>query len=126
MTADELAAGSGKPMQTFNLNDLAAESERGDLRWREFLRVPTLSMGLYRLKAGQADEQRPHTEEEVYVVIGGKASFRAGGQERAVAPGSVIFVERGAEHRFVDITEDLTVLVFFAPPEGSLKGGGKK
>ena len=110
-------------MQTFNLNDLAAESERGDQRWREFLRSPSLSMGLYHLKVGQADEQRPHTEDEVYLVVSGKASFRAGGREQAVAPGSVIFVERAAEHRFVDITEDLTALVFFAPPEGSLKGG---
>jgi quercetin dioxygenase-like cupin family protein len=108
-------------MQTFNLSSLVAESERDHQRWREFLRVPSLSMGLYRLKAGQADEQRPHTEDEVYVVVSGKASFRAGGREQAVATGSVIFVERAAEHRFVDITEDLTALVFFAPPEGSLK-----
>ena len=113
-------------MQTFDLSSLIAESERGNQRWREFLRVPSLSMGLYRLKAGQADEQRPHTEDEVYVVISGKASFRAGGQVQAVVPGSVIFVGRAVEHRFVDITEDLAVLVFFAPPEGSLKGGEEK
>jgi hypothetical protein len=55
-------------MQTFDLSSLVAESERGDQRWREFLRVPSLSMGLYRLRAGQADEQQPHTEDEVYVV----------------------------------------------------------
>ena len=113
-------------MQTFNLNDLVTESQQAGQRWREFLRVPSLSVGLYRLQAGQADEQRPHTEDEVYVVVNGKASFRAGGREQAVAPGSVIFVERAAEHRFVDITEDLTALVFFAPPEGSLKGGVEK
>ena len=108
-------------MQTFNLSDLAADSERAGQRWREFLRVPSLSMGLYRLKVGQADEQQPHTEDEVYLVISGKAVFRAGEQEQVVVSGSVIFVERAAEHRFVDITEDLTALVFFAPPEGSLK-----
>ena len=54
-------------MQTFDLNDLVANSERAGQRWREFLRVPSLSMGLYRLKAGQADEQQPHTEDEVYL-----------------------------------------------------------
>ena len=59
----------------------------------------------------------------MYLVLGGKAVFRAGGREQSVAPGSVIFVERAAEHRFVDVTEGLTVLVFFAPPEGSLKEG---
>ena len=95
-------------------------------RWREFLRVPSLSLGLYRLKAGQADEQQPHTEDEVYFVLGGKAVFRAGGREQAVAPGTILFVERAAKHRFVDITEDMAVLVFFAPSEGSLKDGGSQ
>ncbi len=109
-------------MQTFNLSRLIAESERDNQRWGEFLRVPSLSMGLYRLKAGQADEQQPHTEDEAYLVLSGKASFRAGGREQVVVSGSLIFVEKNVEHRFVDITEDLTVLVFFAPAEGSLKG----
>src|SRR5262245_13629643 len=113
-------------MQTFNLNDLVSAGERCNQRWQEFLRVPSLSMGLYRLKAGQPDEQNPHTEDEVYYVISGKASFRAGRQEQAVVPGSLIFVERSVEHRFFDVTEDLTVLVFFAPPEGSLNKGAEK
>lgn len=76
-------------MQTFDLNDLVADSERAGERWREFLRVPSLSLGLYRLKAGQPDEQQPHTEDEVYVVLSGKAVFRAGGREQGVAPGSI-------------------------------------
>ena len=113
-------------MQTFSLNDLVTESERHHQRWQEFLRVSSLSMGLYRLKAGQADEQQPHTEDEVYFVISGKASFLVSGQKQAVVAGSVIFVERNVEHRFADITEDLTVLVYFAPPEGSLKNEQQK
>jgi quercetin dioxygenase-like cupin family protein len=111
-------------MQTFRLNDLVARGERGEPRWQEFLRVSSLSLGLFRLKAGQPDGQRPHAEDEVYLVLGGKASFRAGGQEQAVAPGTLIFVERSVEHCFFEVTEDLTALVFFAPPEGSLGQGG--
>lgn len=113
-------------MQGFSLNHLVSERERGNQCWQEFLRASSLSMGIYRLRAGQPDEQQPHTEDEVYLVLSGKASFHAGGQEQAIAPGTIIFVERAVEHRFVDITEDLTVLVFFAPPEGSLKVGEEK
>ena len=113
-------------MQSFNLSALIAESERSKQRWQEFLRASSLSMGLYRLKAGQHDEQKPHGEDEVYFVVSGKASFRAGEKMQAVTDGNVIFVERFVEHRFFDITEDLTVLVFFAPPEGSLKVGADK
>jgi quercetin dioxygenase-like cupin family protein len=32
-----------------------------------------------------------------------------------VEPGSVAFVAAGVEHRFVDISEDLEVLVFWSP-----------
>jgi quercetin dioxygenase-like cupin family protein len=113
-------------MQIFNASSLMAESARDNQRWREFLRATSLSMGLYRLKAGQTDEQQPHSEDEVYYVLGGKATFRAAGQEQPVGPGSLIFVERSLEHRFVDIEEDLAVLVFFAPPEGSLQTGESK
>ena len=33
-----------------------------------------------------------------------------------VAAGSAVYVRAGQEHRFLDIVEDLTVLVVFAPP----------
>ncbi len=108
-------------MQSFNLSELVSECEKNHTRWKQFLRVPALSMGIYRLKAGQIDEQKPHTEDEVYLVVSGKASFRAGDQHQPVAAGSLILVERHVDHRFYDITEDLTVLVFFAPAEDSLR-----
>jgi mannose-6-phosphate isomerase-like protein (cupin superfamily) len=107
-------------MQTFDINAIVAETSRRNQAWLEFLRIPSLSAGIYCLKAGQADHQQPHTEDEVYYVLSGKASFRAGDQQQAVEPGSLIIVERTVVHRFFDVTEDLTVLVFFAPPECSL------
>jgi len=107
-------------MQSFNLATVAALCASKQQEWLEFLRVPALSMGIYRLRAGQADPQKPHTEDEAYYVMSGRASFQTGDQRQVVEPGTVIFVERNVEHRFIDVTEDLTVLVFFAPAEGSL------
>ncbi len=85
----------------------------------EFLRVPALSGGLYSLSAGSTDEQTPHTEDEVYVVLRGRAGFIRGEERADVGPGDTLFVGANVEHRFVDITEDLDVLVFFAPAEGA-------
>jgi mannose-6-phosphate isomerase-like protein (cupin superfamily) len=107
-------------VQTFSLERLLAQRRQDGRAWLEFLRVPSLSMGVYHLRAGQADTQRPHTEDEVYHVVAGKARFRAGGRLEEVGPGSLFFVERALAHRFEDVTEDLTVLVFFAPAEYSL------
>ena len=106
-------------MQTFDMNTLLAARAKSERAWFEFLRVPALSMGVYHLRAGQDDLQQPHTEDEVYYVLAGRASFRAGAQETSVGPGTILFVERAVAHRFHDIREDLTVLVFFAPAEGS-------
>ncbi len=108
-------------MMYFELSRLVAE--QAGKPWLEFLRVPSLSVGVYHLKAGQEDPQKPHTEDEVYYVVAGRARFRAAGQEQDVGPGTVLFVERPAEHRFFAIAEDLTALVFFAPAEGSLRQG---
>ena len=107
-------------MQHFDLSALMAGL--AGRPWLEFLRVPSLSVGVYHLKAGREDPQRPHTEDEVYYVVAGRARFKAGQEERAVGPGTVLFVERLAEHRFFAIAEDLTALVFFAPAEGPLRG----
>ena len=85
--------------------------------YREFLRVPAMSAGLYVLPVGATDKQKPHREDEIYYVIRGRARFKAGSEDREVAEGDVIFVAAQVGHRFYDITEELAVLVFFAPAE---------
>jgi mannose-6-phosphate isomerase-like protein (cupin superfamily) len=85
--------------------------------YSEFLRVPSMSAGLYVLTAGADDTQRPHHEDEMYYVVRGRARFRAGDEDREVSAGSVLFVAAEVEHHFYDIQEELAALVFFAPAE---------
>jgi mannose-6-phosphate isomerase-like protein (cupin superfamily) len=101
----------------FSVVELQKLREQADSRYLEFLRVPAMSVGLYVLLAESVDPQKPHKEAEMYYVIRGRAHFKAGEEDREVDAGSVIFVSAGAEHRFYDISEDLTVLVSFAPAE---------
>ena len=81
----------------------------------EHLRVPALSVGTYSIPAGAVDDQSPHAEDEIYYVTSGRGSFTAGGRTVAAVPGMTLFVPAGEDHRFHDITEDLALLVFFAP-----------
>lgn len=89
----------------------------GFRRWVEHFRVPALSVGTYRIVAGGADDQQPHGEDEIYVVLAGRARLVAGDASVAVGPGSVVFVPAGEVHRFVDVSEELEVLVVFVPAE---------
>ncbi len=90
----------------------------------EFIRSGTLSTGLYVLPAGGIDEQQPHTEDEVYVVIAGGSLFTAGEETREIRAGDVLFVAAGVPHHFHDISEELRIIVVFAPPEGSAAADG--
>jgi mannose-6-phosphate isomerase-like protein (cupin superfamily) len=98
---------------------LGKEQKLGGKAYLEFLRVPALSAGLYVLPAGATDPQRPHKEDELYYIVRGRARMQVGVEDGEVQPGSIVFVEANLEHRFYDIREDLTVLVFFAPAESS-------
>jgi mannose-6-phosphate isomerase-like protein (cupin superfamily) len=101
----------------FNIADVENRREPSGKRYLEFLRVPAMSAGVYVLPAGGADPQSPHKQDEMYYVVRGQGRMRAGSEDQAVSQGSIIFVAAGVEHRFYDITEELIVLVFFAPAE---------
>ncbi|MFH8344264.1 cupin domain-containing protein [Streptomyces sp. NPDC018045] len=101
----------------FDIGELAGRQDGSGRRYLEFLRVPAMSAGVYALAAGSGDPQTPHGEDELYHVLSGRAVLSAGEREYAVAAGSVCFVPAGMPHRFHTITEDLRVLVLFAPCE---------
>jgi mannose-6-phosphate isomerase-like protein (cupin superfamily) len=101
----------------FNIADAEKRRQQSGERYLEFLRVPAMSAGVYVLPAGGNDPQSPHTEDEMYYVVRGRARMRAGSEDQTVSEGSIIFVAAGVEHRFYDITDELVVLVFFAPAE---------
>ena len=100
--------------QVSHLDEQRAKAGKAYL---EFLRVPAMSAGLYVLPVGAADPQSPHNEDEMYYVVRGKARMKVGAESQQVGAGSVIFVEALVEHRFYEVTEELVVLVFFAPAE---------
>jgi quercetin dioxygenase-like cupin family protein len=106
-------------VEAFDLARLLSEHDPSKEPYLEFIRVPSLSAGLYVLPAGASDPQQPHTEDEVYHVVSGRGRIRVGAEDRGVEAGTVVFVEAGVDHSFHSIEEDLTVLVFFAPAEGS-------
>ncbi len=97
--------------------EIRAQGQGSGNSYREFLRVASMSAGVYVLPAGSTDLQRPHHQDEIYYVIRGRARFQAAQEDYEVAAGSVMFVAAEVQHRFYEITEELAVLVVFAPAE---------
>lgn len=93
--------------------------------YREHLRTAHLSVGTYCIPVGGKDGQEPHAEDEIYVVVRGRAKLVRGadgsgpgpGAAYEVGPGSVIHVPARETHHFTEVTEDLSIVVVFAPAE---------
>ncbi|HET6850020.1 MAG TPA: cupin domain-containing protein [Gaiellales bacterium] len=106
-------------MDAFELSDVEAARAAAGRLYEEFLRVDSMSAGLYVLDAGATDPQSPHAQDEIYYVVAGRAEIEVAGESRPVQPGSVVFVAKDVEHRFHSIAERLELLVLFAPAETS-------
>ena len=104
-------------MDLHHLADLLADQSAGGKAYLEFIRNQQMSVGLYVLRAGDIDRQQPHREDEIYVVMRGRGRFTAGDEMRDIQGGDVIFVPAALPHRFHDITDELHLVVVFAPPE---------
>lgn len=108
-------------MEAHEIADIELRRRAHGRLYEEFVRHPSMSIGLYVLPVGGTDPQQPHTEDEAYLVLRGRARIRVAGDDREVGPGSVVFVPARTEHRFHSITEELSVAVLFAPAEYSLR-----
>jgi mannose-6-phosphate isomerase-like protein (cupin superfamily) len=105
------------PVEAYEVYDVLRELTVSGRLYHEFLRTHDLSVGIYRLPAGGTDPQSPHTEDEVYHVVRGRATITVGDEERPVTAGSIVFVGADVPHRFHDIEDELVVLVIFGPAE---------
>lgn len=104
-------------MIAFEINELLGQQMAGKELYLEFLRQPSMSVGVYCLPAGGIDPQQPHEQDELYYILHGRGRISVADEDRVVQPGTLVFVGKQVEHRFHSITEALQILVFFAPAE---------
>ena len=102
-------------MNAFEYDEVSRQQAESGKPYLQFMNEGTMSLGLYVLAAGSVDTQSPHEEDEIYYVVSGRGAIEVAGERRPVQPGSIVFVAKEVEHRFVDVEEDLSLLVFFAP-----------
>jgi mannose-6-phosphate isomerase-like protein (cupin superfamily) len=79
----------------------------------------TMSVEIYRPQ--KTDLQKPHQQDELYVVVSGKGEFVNDSIRNNFGPGDVLFVPAGIEHRFEDFTDDFVTWVIFYGPAGGEK-----
>jgi len=105
---------SDSSWQLFDVHAIKQALSGDSVQYREFLRVPSLSCGVYHLPVGAKDMQTPHDEDEVYFVLEGRARMKVGDKMKEVEPGNILYVKATETHSFFEIEQDMTLLVFFA------------
>ena len=68
------------------------------------------------------DLQKPHQQDEIYIIASGSGIFSRNKEKVACKTGDVLFVPAAMEHRFEDFTADFATWVIFYGPEGGEKG----
>jgi mannose-6-phosphate isomerase-like protein (cupin superfamily) len=80
-----------------------------------------LQRGTLDVKLGtpaRPNEQTPHEQDEVYIVIRGRGVLFHDGKRDPFGPGDFLFVAAATDHRFEDFSEDLLVWRVFYGPKG--------
>lgn len=80
----------------------------------------SLEIEIYSPK--KVDLQKPHSRDEVYVVVAGSGWFVVSGKRMRFSAGDALFAAAGEEHRFEDFTDDFLTWVVFYGPEGGERG----
>jgi mannose-6-phosphate isomerase-like protein (cupin superfamily) len=62
--------------------------------------------------------QKPHAQDEIYVVVRGRGVLRHDGNRDAVRPGDLVFVAAAVEHQFDEVSDDFAVWRVFYGPDG--------
>lgn len=103
-------------VEVFQVRDFETSRIDKSDAWQPLLERPGLLVGVYRVTAGQSDQDThsTHDRDEVYYVIRGKGNLDIEGAPHALSRGTVVYVKSGTAHYFHKVTEDLVLLVFFA------------
>jgi mannose-6-phosphate isomerase-like protein (cupin superfamily) len=96
----------------FDVESVKARLAAGSGGYEVVHASPGMEVGVYVLVAPEPDRQQPHEDDEIYVVLEGSGALEVSGEQVPVGEGDAVFVEAGAEHRFVSY-EQLAVLVIF-------------
>jgi mannose-6-phosphate isomerase-like protein (cupin superfamily) len=102
-------------VERFNVVDVAARLGPGG--YEIVFDSPSLELGVYVLVAPEPDEQEPHDQDEIYVVLEGTGILTVAGDEMELHRGDAAFVAAGTEHRF-SAYQRLTLFVLFDKTTG--------
>ena len=85
--------------------------DKDDKRFVEVMQNGNMKVEYYAPK--KTDEQTPHKQDELYIIVSGSSDFYRDGEIIQTKKGDVIFVPAQKEHRFINFSDDFATWVIF-------------
>ena len=63
-------------------------------------------------------QQTPHAQDEIYIVVRGRAVVLHDGKRESCEAGDIVFVAAGVEHQFEELSDSFAVWRVFYGPDG--------
>jgi mannose-1-phosphate guanylyltransferase len=105
-------------MSHISTAELIDQLEQDETNYVEVLNEESLSVEMARYP--NPEPKTSHRTDELYFIISGSGMVHVGNERYAVTEGDVVYVERGVEHDFFDIDDEITALVIFPNSEDSV------
>ena len=105
-------------MSHISTAELIDQLEQDETNYVEVLNEESLSVEMARYP--NPEPKTSHRTDELYFIISGSGMVHVGNERYAVTEGDVVYVERGVEHDFLDIDDEITALVIFPNSEDSV------
>jgi len=107
-------------MTHVSTTELRERLEQDENNYLEVLDENSLSVELARYP--NPEPKTPHKTDELYYIVSGSGKAHVGSERFEIEEGDVIHVERGVEHDFFEIEDEMTALIIFAGGEESVLG----
>jgi quercetin dioxygenase-like cupin family protein len=100
-------------MSHFQTEELVEQLEQDEANHLEVLDEESLTVEISRYSEGEYPPGNVHDEDELYYILSGAGTVEVADEMHSIEGGDVVYVERGTEHGFVEVDEDITVVIAF-------------
>ena len=107
-------------MSHVSTDELLDQLRREERHYGEVLSEESMSVELARYP--NPEPKTPHKEDQLYYIISGSGTASVGAETFTIEEGDVVYVEKGVQHDFYDIDDEMVALIVFAGSEESVLG----
>lgn len=99
-------------MSFFRLEDIEGDSITPEYSsaYGPNVRGEKIEVGRFFYPKGTEARTHAHPNEQIQVVLSGRARYHVAGEEKVLGPGDLVLNPPNAEHGILEVLEDLTVI----------------